>query len=137
MKNLLIIDDEEGIIRYYKKLLESEGYNVLVAQDAEEGIMQIIKTHKIDLILLDINMPEVDGGEMWDVIQEYNPDLNVLAFSVRNMDEQRKFIPFADDYFDKSQSVEILLQKVSRILNCQSDMEEHFREFSKTKKLSA
>jgi len=133
MKNLLIIDDEEGIVRYYKKLLESEGYNVLVAQDAEEGIMQIIKTRKIDLILLDINMPEVDGGEMWDVIQEYNPDLNVLVFSVKPPGEQKKFIPFADDYFDKSQSVEILLQKVSRILNSQANMEEEGRGLSAKK----
>ncbi len=117
MKTILIIDDEEGIIRYYKKLLESEGYRVLVAHDADNGLMQIVRHQPIHLILLDINMPDIDGGELWDAIQAYNPDLDVLVFSVRSLEEQRRFIPFADDYYDKSQSVEIFLRKIDTILN--------------------
>ena len=119
MKTILIIDDEEGIMRYYKKLLESEGYRVLVARDADEGLLQIIRNRPVHLILLDINLPEVDGGELWDAIRAYNADMNVLVFSVRTPEEQRRFVPFADDYFDKSHSVEILLQKIDRILSKQ------------------
>ncbi|MBU0468148.1 MAG: response regulator [Candidatus Omnitrophica bacterium] len=116
MNRILIIDDEIGVIRYYKKLLESEGYSVLTAKNASEGTMAMIKAKDVDLIMLDINMPEVDGVYMWDVIQEYNDQLKVLIFSVRNIEEQKRYLPFATDYFDKSQSVEILLDKVSRLL---------------------
>ena len=116
MRKILIIDDEVGVIRYYKKLLESEGYSVLTAKNAAEGNMAMLTARDIDLIMLDINMPQVDGVYMWDVIQEYNDKLKVLIFSVRNIEEQKRCLPLATDYFDKSQSVEILLNKVSSLL---------------------
>ena len=117
MKKILLVDDEDGIIRFYENLLIWEGYRVLVAKDADEGLMQVIKTEDVDLILLDINMSDINGDKLWEAIQEYNPQLNVMVFSVCNIPEQKKIIPYADDYFDKSQSIEILLKKIDRILN--------------------
>lgn len=116
MKSVLIIDDEAGVTRFYRKLLESEKYEVLISNDAAEGTLSMVKSRNIDLILLDINMPEVDGAYMLEIIKEYNPQIKVIIFSVRTIKEQREYIPYANDYFDKSQSVEILLEKIAKLL---------------------
>jgi len=116
MKRLLIIDDEEKILRYYKEYLESEGFEVLTSRNAREGTFTMLKSGKVDLILLDINMPEVDGGYMQEVIEEFDPEQKILAFSVHSVEEQRSILSRAVDYFDKSDPIEMLLEKITMIL---------------------
>jgi CheY-like chemotaxis protein len=70
----------------------------------------------VDIIILDIEMPGVDGRVMFEIIKEYNPDLKVIVASVYPIDQQKRLIPFALDYFDKSQGIMKLLAKVSHVL---------------------
>ncbi|HSV43076.1 MAG TPA: response regulator [Candidatus Bathyarchaeia archaeon] len=117
MRNILMIDDEERVARQYKKFLEQKGYRVILAKSAQEGTREMIREQKIDLILLDINMNEVDGCYMRDVIREYDDRLRVMVFSVYPLDEQRRMIPNAEAYFDKADSVDVFLEKVSKLLD--------------------
>ncbi|MDP8213211.1 MAG: response regulator [Candidatus Zapsychrus exili] len=116
MKQILIVEDEPKIRDLYSNLLVSEGYQVLEASDAVEATNILIRQHSIDLIILDINMPDINGDIMFGVIQEYDPSLKVLVSSVLNVDEQEELIDMAYDYFDKSEGTDVLLEKVNNIL---------------------
>jgi CheY-like chemotaxis protein len=116
MMKILIIDDEKRIRDLYQRLLEDEGYEVLLAKNAVEGTRQIVTQNGIDLILLDINMPEVDGAYMKEIIDEYDPSFKIIVSSVRMLDEQKELIPQATDYFDKSSGTEILTEKINKAL---------------------
>jgi DNA-binding NtrC family response regulator len=112
MKSILIIDDEQKVLDAYKLLFEEEGFRVIVAQNASAGTRALIAEEIIDIVLLDINMFKIGGTVMRGVIEEYDPDLKVIISSVHSLEEQRKIIPCAFDYFDKACGVEVLLQKV-------------------------
>lgn len=120
MKRILIIDDEEKIRNVYKEVLTREGFEVLEAKSASQGTFEMISTENIDLILLDINMPEVNGVMMREVIGEYEPHSRIIVSSVYPVDEQKQAIPNADDYFDKAHGIDVLIEKVKRVLACNS-----------------
>ena len=116
MKRILVIDDEIKIRKIYKDIFSKEGFEVLEAHNAADGTFKIISEYNIDLILLDINMPEVDGAMMREVIAEYEPKFKVIISSVYPIDEQRQAIPDAYDYHDKAQGIDILIGKVKKAL---------------------
>lgn len=115
MKRILIIDDEPKIRRLYSSLLSGEGFSVFEARNADEAT-GVLMAMQVDLVLLDIKMPETDGCEMQETIKEYDERLKVIVASVYTLDEQRQKIPGADDYFDKAQGTEVLLTKVKKVL---------------------
>ncbi len=115
MKKVLIVDDETKIRELYARLLRAVGLTVLEATDAWEATDLLMK-QKVDLVLLDLNMPEVDGKEMFDVIQEFNPQMEIIVFSVYPVDQQKKILSQATEYFDKSEGPFNLLEKMNHIL---------------------
>ena len=118
MKRILIIDDEEKIRKAYGLILRAEGFDVWEAQNASQGTFKMISTNDIDLVLLDIKMPEVDGITMREIISEYGACFKIIVSSVYPIDEQKLTIPDADDYFDKAHGVDILIEKVKKVLGC-------------------
>lgn len=86
---VLIIDDEEVILAVGSELLESIGYKVLTAIDGKEAI-EIYKNNmdKIDIVLLDMIMPDMGGGKVFDAIKKINPDAKVLLISGYSLDNQ-------------------------------------------------
>lgn len=116
MRKILLIDDDEKIRRIYREALESEGYKVLDAKGWDDGTTLLSKHPSMDLVLLDIDMPSVTGDALYNAIRLYNPKIRIVMFSVCSADEQRRLVNKADDYFDKSDGVEILLNKVRQVL---------------------
>ena len=115
-KKILVIDDEGKIRHLYDKLFKAVGnqlFEIIEAANAEDAT-EILIRGGIDLVLLDINMPGIDGQVMNEVIKEYNPQAKVIVSSVYPVVKQRVIIPEAFDYFDKSQGLLQLLSKVSR-----------------------
>ena len=80
MATILLIDDEASIRRTLKEILEFEKYQVLEAPDGFSAI-DIFKKSAIDLVLLDIKMPKMDGLEVLDFLQEINPEIPVIMIS--------------------------------------------------------
>ena len=75
-KKILIVDDEPSIIVPVQFLMEQNGYDVMVAFSGEEA-MEIIADKKVDLILLDIMLPVIDGFEVCQRVRE-NPQWNKI-----------------------------------------------------------
>ncbi len=86
---VLLVDDEEIILEVGKEMLEAVGYRVLTARSGKEAV-EIYKKYssKIDIILLDMIMPGMNGGEVYDRIKETNPDIKVLLSSGYSIDGQ-------------------------------------------------
>lgn len=115
MKKILIVDDEEKIREIYNRLLTGEGFKVTEASSANAA-NEILLREDMDLILLDIKMPKIDGSVMYDVIKLFHRRCKVIISSVYPLDEQRRVISEAEDYYDKSQGTDILLSKIKKVL---------------------
>ncbi len=119
MQRILIIDDERRIGQSYTVLLSEEGFEVEYAPSAQEATKLLIREH-FDLVLLDINMPEVDGKVMYEVIREYDRNMKVIVSSVYPIEEQVQSILGASAYHNKSQGVDILVAKIKEVLGNES-----------------
>ena len=117
MTKILIVDDESKIRQLFKKFLSNEDYEILEAKDCTIAAQLLIDNKDIQLILLDINMPLLDGGVLYRMTRMLDPKVKVIVTSVYPLQDQKKRIDRADDYFDKSQSMQILVQKVKRVLS--------------------
>ncbi len=108
---ILLVDDEESICNMVKLHFQTEGYLVYTALDSEEAFKAL--SNKPDLILLDINMPEVDGLEFCKKIRNYI-DCPIIFLTSR-MTEQDKVVGLqagGDDYITKPFSLAELTARV-------------------------
>jgi DNA-binding NtrC family response regulator len=115
MKTILVVDDESRIRRIYSTLLDAEGYNVIDTGSAIDA-NEILKTERVDLVLLDLRMPDVNGNILYDVLGVFYKKVKVIVSSVYHIDRQKKIIPHAAEYHDKSQGIDILLDKIQAVL---------------------
>ncbi len=69
-KTILIVEDEEAVRELEKFILEQQGYNVMEARDGLEGLAKA-EFRRPDLILLDLMMPDVSGGRMFDEMKQH------------------------------------------------------------------
>lgn len=83
---ILIVDDDKNFREIWRTKLISSGFNVLEAENGKVAL-ELLKTNKPDIILLDIIMPEMDGVETFFAIKE-NPELeNIKIFFITSMDD--------------------------------------------------
>jgi two-component system cell cycle sensor histidine kinase/response regulator CckA len=88
-KTVLLVDDEETIIDIARQIMEEMGYTALVVRSAKESI-QIYRNHKdaMYIVVLDMVMPEMSGGETYDQIKRINPNVKVLLLSGYSKDSR-------------------------------------------------
>lgn len=81
-QNILVVEDEKDIRMLLKNILGVSGYNVYTAPNGEAGL-EVIRSfgHKVDLVLTDVKMPEMDGRTMADQIWNLYPDMNIVFMS--------------------------------------------------------
>ena len=86
-ETVLLVDDEETIRQVGQELLEAMGYRVLMARDGNEAL-EVYKKNRddIDIVILDMVMPNMGGGEAYDRMKEINPDAKVLLSSGFSID---------------------------------------------------
>ena len=79
---ILVIEDEESLVGLFRQILERLGYRVLLAETGKQAI-ELARTFdgQIDLALLDIKLPDMDGGRVYPLIMEARPDLKVIVCS--------------------------------------------------------
>jgi two-component system, OmpR family, response regulator len=115
---VLFIEDEEDVRNAVRFILEGEGYDFYGASNGPEGIAKITK-FEIDLLLLDVMMPGIDGFEVCRAIKsEPSIDLPVIFVSAKAeaTDISRGFALGADDYIIKPFEPNDLLNRVKRVL---------------------
>lgn len=99
--SILIADDEEEIADLIAIHLEKEGYRCFKVHDGQEAI-QVIETQSIDLLILDIMMPKLDGYEVTRQIREkYNMPIIFLSAKTSDFDKVHGLVIGADDYITK------------------------------------
>ena len=117
MFHILVADDDKNTRLYFKALLNREGYTVTTANDGEEALRVMDREH-IDLIVLDVMMPNMDGYEFTKTLRETNNNLPILMVSAKQLSEDRKkgFISGIDDFMSKPFDNEELLLHVKALL---------------------
>ncbi len=117
MVNILIVDDDKNIRKLLQVVLERQGFNIIVASDGLEAL-KVIDEVKIDLVIVDIMMPNIDGYEFTKTLREGEADLPVLMISAKELVEDRKrgFKVGIDDYMTKPIDIEEFLLHVKALL---------------------
>lgn len=110
---ILIIEDEAAIVRFLKRGLEAHGHELLVADSGEDGVV-LATDETIDLVLLDISLPGLDGHQVLARIRINRPAVPVLMLTARD-DLQHKVSALnagADDYLTKPFAFAELLARI-------------------------
>lgn len=119
MAKILIADDEARIRRLVHDFLKKDGYDILEAADGREAMDVIDENiHSLDLIILDVMMPEYDGWSVLRYIRKLSQSVPVIMLTARNedVDEVFGFDLGADDYIGKPFSPLVLSARVRSIL---------------------
>ena len=116
---VLVIEDEEPLVKLFKKILERLGYRVLQARTGKEAV-EFAKTFdgQIDLALLDIKLPDMDGGRVYPLIMEARPDLKVIVCSGYSIDGPAQDIldAGAEGFIQKPFSIAPFAEKLKEVL---------------------
>ena len=117
MKKILVADDEELIINLVSDYHRREGYEPLSAKDGEEALEVFRANPDIQLVILDIMMPHIDGWEVCRTIrQTSNVPVIMLTARSQEFDELTGFEAGADDYVTKPCSPSVLMKRVAALL---------------------
>jgi len=115
VKKILVVDDEAHIRQLYKDELEEEGYDVLLAASGDEAL-KVIESEHIDLVMLDIKMPDINGLEILGKIKEINDKLPVILVSAYDTYKQDFTSWVAEDYIVKSSDLNEIKEKVKKFI---------------------
>lgn len=121
VKKILIVEDDNFLVRMLSKTIEAEGYEVVMAGTGEEGWRKASSDTAIRLILLDIMLPDLDGFEVLKRIRQYEPTKNTPVIIVSNLgqpeDQERGKALGATDYIIKSNvSLDEVAARVKKFL---------------------
>ncbi len=116
---ILLVDDEDAIVDVGEEMLKEMGYSVLVARSGKEGV-DVYTKHKeeIDLVILDMIMPDIGGGKAYDRMKEENPDVKVILSSGYSVDGQATEIleRGCDAFIQKPFNIKEMSGKIREIL---------------------
>ena len=115
-KKILIVDDEEGIRLLYQEELELDGFAVETAKNGDQALEKF-KTAPPDLVILDINMPGMNGIEVLRQMKEVNPGLPVILSSAYPEYKQDLGAWASDEYIVKSANMNELKAAVHKHLD--------------------
>jgi DNA-binding NtrC family response regulator len=115
METILIVDDEKKVRNIYRRLLQDEGFKVLEAENAVKA-KWLLESEHVDVMLLDINMPEITGDVLYEIARIFNRDVKIIVTSVYPVNYQKEKIEGAVEYFDKSEGLKVLIEKVKKVI---------------------
>ena len=116
---ILVIEDEEPLVELFRQILERLGYRVLQARTGKEAV-EFARTFdgQIDLALLDIKLPDMDGGRVYPLIMEARPDLKVIVCSGYSIHGPAQDIldAGAEGFIQKPFSIAPFAEKIKEVL---------------------
>jgi DNA-binding response OmpR family regulator len=118
-KRILIVDDEEGIVKIVKMYLEHHHYEVITANDGQEGLDKV-KTDKPDLIVLDLMLPKMNGYKVCGLLKKDTryAKIPIILFSAKSQEKDIKLGQEvgADAYLTKPFESDVLLAKIKELI---------------------
>lgn len=126
-KTILVVDDEKDLLDLIEYNLRKEGFEVLKAENGQQGI-EVAKKNKPDLVLLDIMMPKMDGLEAVEIMRQDNDLKNIpIIFLTARSDEKTEVEGLnkgGDDYITKPISTTKLISRIKAVMRRFDDKEE-------------
>ena len=119
-ETILLVEDEEEVMIVGQALLERLGYRVVLAKDGKQAVDTIVmKGDGIDLVILDLVMPELSGDKAFDLIREMQPAMPVILSSGYSLNGEANAIMQrgCNDFIQKPFTIAELSEKVRKILN--------------------
>ena len=115
-KRILVVEDDKDIQELVEEILKAEGYVVLTAANGLEGY-ELFKTNQVDLIILDVMMPKMDGYQMAKLVRQRDEKVPIIMLTALEgeYDEIKGFEIGVDDYITKPCSFNILIKRVKAI----------------------
>ncbi len=116
-KNILLVEDEEHLLKTIQLNLELENFTVTTAVTGTEAIKKF-RTNKFELVILDVMLPEINGFDICEEIRKENKQLPILLLTAKNSSSDRiqGLKLGADDYLTKPFNLEELLLRVHNLL---------------------
>lgn len=117
MFQILVIDDDKNTRLLFKAILENENYTVFTAGNGIEAL-EVLDSNHIDLAVLDIMMPKMDGYEFTRVLRETDNNLPILMVSAKQLlqDKKKGFLAGIDDYMAKPIDGEEMVLRIKALL---------------------
>lgn len=118
-KTILVVEDDKASYEYLKVILERQEINTLKANNGEEAIKYCKENPSIDLVLMDINMPVMNGFLATKAIKKFKPDLPIIAQTAYAIagDKEKALEAGCDDYISKPINKKELLEKIENCLS--------------------
>ncbi len=121
-KRVLVVDDNEAVLRSMKVLLELDGLNVDTIGNGKEAIEEI-RTHNYDLLILDVTMPEIDGVKLFQTVKDNEKHRNIpVMFTsgfpiwIEPEGQRREIFNKAEAYVQKPFNIDIFMETVRKFL---------------------
>lgn len=126
MIRILVVDDDKSTRMLLKAVLEAENYTVCTAENGEDALAVMDRTH-VDLVVLDVMMPKMDGYEFTKVLREGDNNLPILMVSAKQLpaDKKQGFLVGTDDYMTKPIDEEEMLLRIRALLRRAKIANEH------------
>ena len=117
MFHIMVVDDDKNTRRLLTAVLEAENYTVSTAENGREALEVLDHTH-IDLVVLDIMMPQMDGYTFTSLLREQNSEIPILMLTAKQMptDKHTGFLVGTDDYMTKPIDEMELLLRIKALL---------------------
>ena len=117
MFHILVVDDDKNTRRLLQAVLEKANYTVTTAGDGEEALAVMDREH-IDLVVLDVMMPRMDGYAFTSLLRSTNNELPILMVTAKQLPEDKKqgFLVGTDDYMTKPIDEEEMLLRIKALL---------------------
>lgn len=126
MFNIMVVEDDRNTRRLMMAVLEQNGYKPVPAKDGEEAL-EIMDHTMVDLIILDVMMPRMDGYEFAETLRSNDCNLPILMVTAKEtiQDKKRGFLIGVDDYMVKPVDEEEMVLRVSALLRRSQIANEH------------
>lgn len=117
MFRILVVDDDKNTRLLLKAVLQAENYTVFTAENGENAL-EVMDQEHIDLVVLDIMMPKMDGYTFTKTLRETNNNLPILMISAKQLPEDKRkgFLVGTDDYMTKPIDEEEMLLRIKALL---------------------
>jgi two-component system response regulator (stage 0 sporulation protein F) len=119
MSKILVVEDEQHQRELYAMELQDEGYEVEQASNGKEAV-EMVKSTKYDLVILDIRMPEMDGIEALGKILSRDKKIPIIIYTAYSNYKSNFMTWTADAYITKSSDIKELKDKINDILSTRS-----------------
>lgn len=126
MFQIMVVEDDNNTRKLMEAVLSQNGYEVILAKDGIDALEKM-ENHHVDLIILDVMMPRMDGYELSDTLRKGNCNLPILMVTAKETpaDKKKGFIVGTDDYMVKPVDEEEMLLRIAALLRRSKIVNEH------------